>query len=164
MLQVPDYTFLRVCFLTQQTKPGSEDNIIYIYIYMEYFYIPQQLQEGLSAALRTGKLVAATHPEMLPYLKLSQKNPSRTSGAAASPSQSGMHTAEVFWKAPMLRQSREAVGGQDCGAGSDPPQTQSSLKAWQALTLTNSQCVYIPPSCRRAGVIFGIFCHWWRCQ
>lgn len=42
-----------------------------------------------------------------------------------------------------------------------PPQIQSNLKAWQALTLTYSQCVYIPPSCWRAEVIFGIFCHWW---
>lgn len=129
-----------------------------------YFYVSQQLQEDLNAALHTGKPVTAMQPETLTYLKLTQKNPSSTSAAAVSPSQSGMHRAEVFWGAPMLRQSREAVGGQDCGAGSDPPQTQSGLKAWQALTLTNSQRVYIPPSCRRAGVIFGIFCHWWRCQ
>lgn len=30
VLPVPDYTSLRVCFLPQQTKSGSEDIIIYI--------------------------------------------------------------------------------------------------------------------------------------
>lgn len=91
------------------------------YISITYFYISQQLREDSNVALHTGKPVAAMHPGMLPYLKLNQKNPSSTSGAAASPFQSGIHRAEVFWGAPMPRQSREAVGGQDCGAGSDSP-------------------------------------------
>ena len=73
---------------------------------------------------------------MLPYRKLTQKNPSSTSRAAASPSQSGVRRAEVFWGAPLPRWSGEPAGDRGWGAGSDPPQTQPSLKAQQAPTLT----------------------------
>lgn len=54
--------------------------------------------------------MAAMHPEMLPYLKLTQKNPSSTSGAAASPSRRGARRADVLWGALLPRRSREPEG------------------------------------------------------
>lgn len=81
----------------KQPPPGSESIIAYIYI-----YVSQQVQEHPAGCMHCTEESwwLPLLPEILLYLKLTQKNPSSTSGAAASPSQSSVCRVEGFWGTP----------------------------------------------------------------